>query len=74
LAAEFLPAKSSDPKLETFFDQWVYGTGIPQLKMTWGLKGKAPALRVVGTVKEKESPVSTRAAFVVEDGRRGVEA
>jgi len=54
LAAEFLPAKSSDPKLETFFDQWVYGTGIPQLKMTWGLKGKAPALRVVGTVKQSE--------------------
>src|SRR5262249_54279292 len=27
--------------------------------------------RVVGTVKEKDSPVSTRATFVVEDGRPG---
>ena len=48
LAADFLPPKSPDPKLEAFFDQWVYGTGIPQLKMTWSLKGKAPALRVIG--------------------------
>ena len=31
-------------------------------------------LRVVGTVKEKESPVSTRATFVVEDGQPGVRA
>ena len=37
-----------------FFDQWVYGTGIPHLKMTWSLKGKAPALRVVGTVTQAE--------------------
>ena len=29
LAAEYLPPKSDDPKLESFFDQWVYGTGIP---------------------------------------------
>ncbi len=32
LAAEFMPPKSDDPKLESFFDQWVYGTGIPTLK------------------------------------------
>jgi alkaline phosphatase D len=31
-------------------------------------------LRVVGTVKEKDSPVSTRATFVVEDGRPGIQA
>ena len=31
-------------------------------------------LRVVGTVKEKDSPVSTRARYVVEDGRPGVQA
>ena len=27
LAAEYLPPHSPDPKLETFFEQWVYGTG-----------------------------------------------
>jgi hypothetical protein len=56
LAASFLPPKSPDPKLEAFFDQWVYGTGIPQLKMTWSLKGKAPALRVTGTLTQAEVP------------------
>jgi aminopeptidase N len=52
LAAQYLPPKAADPKLESFFDQWVYGTGIPSLKMTYSVKGKAPSLRVVGTVEQ----------------------
>ena len=36
--AKFLPAGAPDAKLEAFFDQWVYGTGIPQLKLTWTAK------------------------------------
>ncbi len=56
LASEFLPPKSDDPKLETFFDEWVYGTGIPSLKMTYALKGKAPALRLTGTVTQSGVP------------------
>src|SRR5262249_42754634 len=54
LSASFLPPKSDDPKLESFFEQWVYGTGIPNLKLTWSLKGKAPAIRLVGTVTQSE--------------------
>jgi Peptidase family M1 domain len=54
LAAGFLPPKSPDPKLEAFFDVWVYGTGIPHLKMTWSVKGKAPALRVTGTLTQTD--------------------
>jgi aminopeptidase N len=54
LAAEFLPARSQDPGLETFFEQWVYGTGIPNLKLAWSVKGQAPALRLVGTVTQSE--------------------
>jgi hypothetical protein len=54
LAATYLPPKSGDPRLEAFFDNWVYGTGIPALKLNWELKGKAPALRLVGSVKESE--------------------
>ena len=54
LAAEFLPPKSADPKLEDFFDRWIYGTGVPALKLTYTLKGKAPALRVTGTVQQSE--------------------
>jgi hypothetical protein len=52
LAAGFLPPRTDDPKLEAFFDQWVYGTGIPTLKLTWALKGKAPALKLVGTLTQ----------------------
>jgi aminopeptidase N len=52
LAAGFLPPRTDDPKLEAFFDQWVYGTGIPSLKLTWALKGKAPALKLVGTLTQ----------------------
>jgi hypothetical protein len=51
-AAQFLPPKSEDPTLEGFFDQWVYGTGIPALKLTYVLKGQAPALRLVGTLTQ----------------------
>jgi aminopeptidase N len=52
LAARFMPAQSSDPGLQEFFEQWVYGTGIPSLAMTYAVKGKAPALTVAGTVTQ----------------------
>ncbi|MBZ5584283.1 MAG: hypothetical protein LAQ30_19135 [Acidobacteriia bacterium] len=52
LAAQFLPPKTDDPALETFFDQWVYGTGIPTLKLTYAIKGKAPSLRLVGSLTQ----------------------
>jgi aminopeptidase N len=54
LAARFLPAKSADPQLENFFDQWVYGTGIPSLKLSYTVKGKAGALRLNGTVTQSD--------------------
>jgi len=54
VAAQFLPPKTGDSNLEGFFDQWVYGTGIPALKLTYTLKGKAPALRLVGTLTQSE--------------------
>jgi aminopeptidase N len=66
LAAEFLPPKSDDPKLETFFEQWVYGTGIPELKLTYSVKGKAPSLRLVGTLTQSEVDEDFSAAVPVE--------
>jgi hypothetical protein len=54
LAARFLPAQSADPQLESFFDQWVYGTGIPSLKLSYAVKGKAGALRLNGTVTQSD--------------------
>ncbi len=53
-AARFLPPESPDPNLENFFDQWVYGTGIPSLKLSYSVKGKAPALRLAGTVTQSD--------------------
>jgi hypothetical protein len=54
-AAQFLTPKSEDPKLDNFFEQWIYGTGIPTLKMTYSIKGKAPALRLVGTLTQTDA-------------------
>lgn len=50
--AGYLPAKSADPKLESFFDQWVYGTGIPTLKVDYKVTGKGPVWQVTGTVTQ----------------------
>jgi hypothetical protein len=66
LAAEYLPPKSDDPKLETFFEQWVYGTGIPTLKLTWTVKGAAPNVRLVGTVTQSGVDQDFTAAVPVE--------
>jgi Peptidase family M1 domain len=56
LCAEFMPKNSSDAKLENFFDQWVYGTGLPTLKLTYSVKGKPGALKLTGTVTQSEVP------------------
>jgi Peptidase family M1 domain len=66
LASTFMPAKSDDPKLEAFFGQWVYATGIPGLKLSWSLKGKAPALRLVGTIAQSEVDEDFTALVPVE--------
>ncbi len=54
LAASFLPPKSDDPHLESFFEQWIYGTGIPALKLTYTVTGKAPAFRLSGTLTQSD--------------------
>lgn len=52
VAASFLPASSPDSKLELFFESWVYGTGIPTLKVSQSVKGTLPAFKVTGTVSQ----------------------
>jgi hypothetical protein len=54
LAAGFLPKGSVDPSLETFFENWVYSTGIPALRMQYSAKGKEPAVKVTGTVSQSD--------------------
>jgi aminopeptidase N len=51
-AVAFAPKEWRDAKLEAFFDRWVYSTGVPDLKLNWSVKGKAPALRLTGTVTQ----------------------
>lgn len=71
VAAKYLPPKSDDPKLETFFDQWVYGTGIPSLKLTYVVKGKPGALRLLGTLTQSDvsDDFSALAPVEIQTGR-----
>lgn len=76
LATEFLPPHSSDPKLETFFEQWVYGTGIPVLTLRYSVHGRAPAVTVTGTVSQSDVDPEFSIAVPVEiqgEGTRHVE-
>jgi hypothetical protein len=52
LCAEFLPRGSADPKLVDFFDQWVYDTGMPTLKLTYSVSGR----RLSGTITQSDAP------------------
>jgi hypothetical protein len=54
LAAGFLPPKSPDPKLEAFFEQWVYGAGIPKFDFKHSTKGKAPNVRLIGVISQRD--------------------
>jgi aminopeptidase N len=73
LAAEYLPPKSDDPKLESFFEQWVYGTGIPAVKLSSSVKGTAPNVRLTGTVTQSgvdgDFTASVPVEIVIAKGR-----
>src|SRR4029077_11514643 len=47
------PAVSAE-SIEAFFDNWVYATGIPTLKVRYSIKGKAPLWKVSGTVEQSD--------------------
>jgi aminopeptidase N len=66
LCAEFLPPNSRDPTLENFFDEWVYGTGIPTLKLTYAVKGKAGAWKLNGTITQSDVSDDFSATVPVE--------
>lgn len=71
LCAEFMPVrmgdrKAEDPKLEKFFEEWVSGTGVPDLKLTWSVKGKPGAYRMVGTVSQADVPEDFAVSVPVE--------
>lgn len=68
LAAEFMPPHTTDSNLAAFFDTWVYGTGIPVLKLSSSVSG----LRVSGTVTQGGVPgdFSTSIPIEVQSGRQ----
>jgi hypothetical protein len=71
LCAEFLPPKSEDPKLEKFFDQWVYGTGVPELKLTYSVKGRPGAYRIAGSLAQSgvSDDFTVRVPVEIQAGR-----
>jgi aminopeptidase N len=52
LATEFLPPRTPANTIDTFFENWVYATGIPTLKVKYAVKGVAPAVKVTGSVTQ----------------------
>lgn len=48
LAVEFMPPHTRSDTMDTFFDNWVYATGIPTLKVQSSIKG----LKVSGTLAQ----------------------
>src|SRR5581483_9880303 len=62
MAAKYLPAGSPDSKLEAFFDTWVYGQGIPKLKLAYNING----LRVSGSISQSGVPDDFSAFVPVE--------
>jgi aminopeptidase N len=52
LVKEYLPPKTSKSDADLFFDNWVYSTGVPSLKLSYEVKGAAPQWRLSGTIEQ----------------------
>ncbi len=52
LAAGFLPPGSVDSSLESFFDNWVYSTGIPTLRLRSSVRGNPPKVQLSATLSQ----------------------
>jgi aminopeptidase N len=64
-AATYLAARDIDKGLETFFDTWVYGTGIPTLRMN--RRGRDYSIDVSGVDEDFTVDVPLRCA--TKEGR-----
>ena len=65
LAQKYAPA-SPDPDLKIFFDNWVYGTGIPAVKLSYSWR----AMKLFGTVAQRDVD-DTFTAFVPVEVQSG---
>jgi len=61
LAHKYAPA-SPDPDLKIFFDNWVYGTGIPSVKLSYSWR----AMKLSGTLAQRDVDDSFSAFIPVE--------
>jgi len=68
VAAGFTPPKSQDPALKTFFENWVYGTGIPSIKLAYNVRG----LKLTGTIAQRgvDDDFTTLVPMEVQTGRQ----
>lgn len=73
-AAALLPEGSTDPDLLDFFDQWIYRTGVPRLRVRMEQKADGKAVELTGTLLMDEvdeafvTPVEIEAELA--DGRK----
>src|SRR3984893_14103170 len=68
IARQFVPPHTPDPDLTGFFDTWVYGTGVPAIKLTYALRG----LKLTGTVSQSavDEDFATYVPVEVQNGRQ----
>jgi Peptidase family M1 domain len=52
LVKKSLPPGVTADSMDVFFDNWIYSTGIPTLRVRYSVQGKAPAWKVSGTVEQ----------------------
>jgi hypothetical protein len=52
LVQEFRPREVGAEAIDTFFDNWVYATGIPTLKLHYTATGAPPAVVLSGTLEQ----------------------
>ena len=66
LCREFSPASAPDPALESFFDNWVYGTGIPTIALRSRIRGTRLTVRV--EQRSVEPDFSAWVPLEIDDG------
>jgi hypothetical protein len=62
LCAEFMPPGSTDRSLNDFFDQWVYDTGMPTMKLTWSVSNG----KLSGEITQSDVPKNFSVTIPVE--------
>lgn len=81
-AAAAQPPPAARDEIEALFDSWVRSTGIPQVRLKYSSSGKAPQVKVTGSVEyEKSDERSVSGDFSTEipleiqyaNGQRSIE-